>query len=91
LIRLDSKEPVDGRHRWAGVWDTINSMKLTHLVTAIILAFFVSALGGSELVETFRNPPEATKPWCYWYFLIVEAMQMGVLSFLQVTQDPNNQ
>jgi hypothetical protein len=68
-INDSSKEPVDGRHRWAGVWDTINRMKLTHLVTAIILAFSASALGGSELAETFRNPPETTRPGVYWYFM----------------------
>ena len=31
----------------------------------------MSALSASELEETFRNPPEAAKPWCYWYWLLL--------------------
>ncbi len=42
---------------------------MKHVVTAIILAISASVLSASELVETFRNPPDTARPGVYWYFM----------------------
>ena len=42
---------------------------MKHVVIAIILTISASVLSASELVETFRNPPDTARPGVYWYFM----------------------
>ncbi len=40
-------------------------------VLALVASVTLLSLAGGDrsLYETFRNPPDAAKPWCYWYWV----------------------
>lgn len=38
---------------------------------------------GAELAEKFQNPPEETKPWCYWYWLNSDITKDGISKDLE--------
>lgn len=41
------------------------------------------ALAAPPLDEAFQNPPEETKPWCYWYWLKNDISKEGVTKDLE--------
>jgi len=43
-------------------------MKHTVLIW-LVLAGTLSFARAADLEDRFRNPPEQTKPWCYWHWL----------------------
>ncbi len=53
----------------------------------IITAALVTSLGASavasDLKEDFTNPQEASKPWCYWYWLDSDISQEGITKDLE--------
>ncbi len=38
---------------------------------------------GAALEEKFKNPPEETKPWCYWYWLDSDITKDGITKDLE--------
>jgi hypothetical protein len=38
---------------------------------------------GTALEEGFKNPPEETKPWCYWYWLNSDITKDGITKDLE--------
>ncbi len=52
----------------------------TLFLLAVSLATCASS---SELEDGFRNPPEATKPWCYWYWLDGDLSKEGITKDLE--------
>ena len=56
-------------------------IKMTLLIrTIFLLLYFAPSLlwAGDNLAEGFRNPPEATKPWCYWYWISDNISKEGI-------------
>lgn len=57
--------------------------------TMTVLLMLVSLLTvstpglGSDLEDGFTNPPEETKPWCYWYWLNNDITKDGVTKDLE--------
>ncbi len=41
-------------------------MRITHLIITSILGASLSIATAAELEESFRNPPDAARPWVYW-------------------------
>ncbi len=39
--------------------------------------------GGDQFAESFRNPTEETKPWCYWYWLKGDISNEGITKDLE--------
>jgi hypothetical protein len=56
--------------------------KLTSFtVTALLLAPLCAR--GDDLAAGFRNPPETTKPYCYWYWLNGDITKEGITKDLE--------
>ena len=57
----------------------------THMVRIALLALFAAFtnLHAAALDDGFRNPPEETKPWCYWYWLNNDISREGVTKDLE--------
>jgi len=55
--------------------------------TALLLSFALSlpcALRAAESLEQqFQNPPEETKPWCYWYWYKSDISREGITKDLE--------
>ena len=49
----------------------------------LVLAPTLSVASATDLEESFRNPPEETKPWCYWYWLNNDISKEGVTKDLE--------
>lgn len=58
-------------------------MKMKHSVATVLLIISAITLSASELEERFRNPPDATKPWCYWYWLDGDISKEGITKDLE--------
>ncbi len=41
-------------------------MKISQLIITIVFGASVSIASAAELEESFRNPPDAARPWVYW-------------------------
>ena len=57
-----------------------------HIAGAAILAVLTSLgtlASASDMKESFRNPSEATKPWCYWYWLDEDISKEGITKDLE--------
>ncbi len=54
---------------------------LATLIT--ILAIGCSHKTGNELEQVFANPPESTKPWCYWYWISDNISKEGITKDLE--------
>jgi len=53
-------------------------MKIKNLLIATILGTSLCAVLAAELNADFKNPLEATKPWCYWYWLDGDISKEGI-------------
>lgn len=42
-------------------------MRNRELLIAIISAITLSVANGATLEDEFRDPPQWTRPWCYWF------------------------
>jgi hypothetical protein len=59
-------------------------MRKNGITVAVILCIAGLAMGANDpLVEAFVNPPDSTKPWCYWYWLNGEVTEEGVTKDLE--------
>ena len=58
-------------------------MKRRTLITLLLLIAGSSTLTAGPLEETFKNPSDATKPWCYWYWLKNDISKEGVTKDLE--------
>jgi len=57
---------------------------LGYVTGVIALAAAAStSLGGDPLADQFLDPPEATKPWCYWYWLKSDVTSEGITKDLE--------
>jgi len=56
------------------------SFILSAIVLALLTTFPVSA---DDLEAGFRNPPETTKPYCYWYWLNGDMTADGITKDLE--------
>jgi hypothetical protein len=45
------------------------------VITMLLTAFPVRA---DDLEGNFRNPPESTRPWCYWYWMSGNISKEGI-------------
>jgi hypothetical protein len=48
------------------------------LIALITLASFNSHVDAAELSEEFQQPPDATQPWCYWYWMDGDVSKEGI-------------
>ncbi len=58
-------------------------MKHTILLALASLLTGISSLPAASLDEAFLNPPEESKPWCYWYWLNNNMSKDGVTKDLE--------
>jgi len=58
----------------------IRSIVCTVLLTTMCLLVTAEA---KDLEASFKNPPEETKPWCYWYWLNNDISKEGVTKDLE--------
>jgi len=62
-------------------------MRLTnvnkHIFIFFALLLTILPVSADELAAGFRKPPEATKPWCYWYWLKGDVSKEGITKDLE--------
>jgi hypothetical protein len=58
-------------------------MIIRKLIMVTLVGTSLSAVPAAELKEDFRNPPEETKPWCYWYWLSGDITKEGISKDLE--------
>jgi hypothetical protein len=58
-------------------------MNMKHLTAALILATTFFVAHANELADSFQNPTEETKPWCYWYWLRGDISKDGITKDLE--------
>lgn len=56
---------------------------VTALLTAALLVTQASLLAADPLQQGFANPPEQTKPWCYWYWITDHLSKEGITKDLE--------
>ena len=62
-------------------------MKTPLLITLITLtALPFSSRAADALQRGFAQPPESTKPWCYWYWITDNISRQGITKDLEVTE-----
>jgi len=49
----------------------------------LALALTTSLHAAETLAQQFQNPPEETKPWCYWYWYKSDITQDGITKDLE--------
>ena len=55
-------------------------------ILLLLLCSAISALTADELTQKFKNPPEATRPRCYWYWLDGYITKEGITKDLEAMQ-----
>jgi len=58
-------------------------MKYTRLILLVLIGVLSTFASAADLDEGFRNPPEETKPWCYWYWLNNDVAKEGITKDLE--------
>jgi hypothetical protein len=58
-------------------------MKKTALLLTLAFAFPCALRAEDSLAQQFQNPPEETKPWCYWYWYKSDITLEGITKDLE--------
>lgn len=58
-------------------------MKMRGYLVALVGLFGALAVSAAELEQAFLNPPEATKPRCYWYWMYGQVSREGITRDLE--------
>lgn len=58
-------------------------MKVRLLMLFLLTGALATFACAADLENGFRNPPEQTKPWCYWYWLNNDITKEGVTKDLE--------
>jgi hypothetical protein len=61
----------------------MNPMKRRHLIPLIATLFHFASAAADPLADGFTNPPEQTKPWCYWYWISDNISKEGITRDLE--------
>lgn len=62
--------------------------KMIRLIQTILcLIVGAASVNADPLAEAFRTPPEASKPWCYWYWLNGDVTREGITKDLEAMAD----
>ncbi|NDP20253.1 MAG: glycoside hydrolase family 2 [Paludibacter sp.] len=56
---------------------------LKFLIVFIAIIFNTIAIKAADIEADFRNPPEATKPWVYWYWISGNITKEGITKDLE--------
>ncbi len=52
---------------------------MKRFIFALLIAFSLAGIvRADELDNVFKNPPESTKPWCYWYWISDNITKEGI-------------
>jgi hypothetical protein len=57
--------------------------RFTSCIFATLLSAPPASLHGDDLASGFRNPPETTKPYCYWYWMSGDITKEGITKDLE--------
>ena len=57
--------------------------KKWYIASLLIGSMLVNGTAADTLSTTFKQPTEATKPWCYWYWLDEDISKEGITKDLQ--------
>jgi hypothetical protein len=60
-----------------------STLRIQRIILILVCAGIVGRAYSAELKENFTNPPEATKPWCYWYWLNGDISKEGISKDLE--------
>ena len=58
-------------------------MRTRFLALLLSLIALASLAGSTELEHGFANPPDSTKPWCYWYWISDNISREGITRDLE--------
>jgi hypothetical protein len=58
-------------------------MKKTALLLALAILLPCMLRAAETLEQQFQNPPDETKPWCYWYWFKSDITQEGITKDLE--------
>jgi hypothetical protein len=67
-------------------------MKMKMEISRILFMLFLAGGGlttslADPLTDSFKAPPESTKPWCYWYWLNGDITKEGITRDLEAMAD----
>ena len=54
-----------------------------YIAAMLIGSILFSVTSADTLSSTFQQPSEATKPWCYWYWLDGDISKEGITKDLE--------
>ena len=57
--------------------------RLVALSLLLVLALGSEPLHANDLERNFHNPPDATRPWCYWYWISDNLSKEGITKDLE--------
>jgi len=58
-------------------------MKAMRLIMITFFLLTLSAISAASLEDEFHDPPEWTRPWCYWFFLNGDITEDGITKDLE--------
>jgi hypothetical protein len=61
----------------------VNRLKTACSASLLLLAASTAPLHATNLTDGFANPPESTKPWCYWYWISDNISREGITRDLE--------
>ena len=61
----------------------INAMRRITLAIFLVLSFRPLATAADPLAAGFAQPPDQTKPWCYWYWISDNISKEGITKDLE--------
>lgn len=53
------------------------------IILLVVLQLYSQNISGNKLESQFKNPPEATKPWVYWYWISGHITKEGITKDLE--------
>src|ERR1700749_3024836 len=72
------------------IWRLVKNIRsiMRRLSRLTILLFFVAGVAGAQLYSAlFQHPPDAARPWVFWYWMQAAVSREGIRADLQAMKE----